>query len=168
MVVTNNQDICCRGANAKCLEILLIICSLCSDILLIVNLFVTKWVMKYSTYFLSFEIILPSLNIIVIIFTLILSVWGCDGSVYKTHFSSSLCISNFILVLLIINFISSLVEDVLFYFIYSVMSIFYDYFLLQKRLHEKDIDYNEYIKKRQSLFDKSDKIEKNFFKLMDS
>ena len=173
MIVTTNQAACCPGVNAKVFEILLIICSLCSDILLIVNIFVTKWVLKYSSSILAFEIILPSLNMIVIIFSFIISVWRCNGSVYNTHFSSSLCISNFILVILIINFISSIVEDVLFYFIYSVMSILYDYMLLYKRFIEIDIaelnenEYFDFIKKQKSLSEKLEKRQKKFYKLMD-
>ena len=170
MIVTTNQAACCSGVNAKVFEILLIICSLCSDILLIVNLFVTKWVLRYSSSILAFEIILPSLNMIVIIFSFIISIWRCNGSVYNTHFYSSLCISNFILVILIINFISSIVEDVLFYYIYSIMSLLYDYILIFKRFIENDINFNEYsdIKKKiQSIEEKLEKKRKYYFKLMD-
>lgn len=169
MIETNNHDVCCSGVNAKCFEILLIIISSSSTLLLIVNIFVTMWLLKYSSSILSFEIILSFLNVFVFIFSFMLRVWRSNGSVYNIHFSSSLCISNFIIVLLIINFISSIVEDVLFYFVGSYMSIMYDLLDLSKKILDGDFDFKEssnLSKKMESMLEKLDKKQKNFLKLM--
>ena len=174
MIVTNNQAICCRGVSAKCLEIILIIFSSSSALLLIINLFVTKWLLKFSSSILTFEIILMLLNIIIDIFSFMLRIWRNNGTVYNTHFSSSLCISNFILVLLIINFISSIVEDVLFYYVGSYMSIVYDILELTKKMLDGDIDfdyyrsynYDDYFEKMESLYEKLEKKKKNYLKIM--
>ena len=173
MIVTNNQAVCCRGVSAKCLEITLIIISSISALLLIINLFVTKWLLKYSSSVLAFEIILMLLNIIIDIFSFMLRIWRNNGTVYNTHFSSSLCISNFILVLLIINFISSIVEDVLFYYVGSYMSIVYDILELTKKVFDdydfdyyRSYNYDDYFEKMESLYEKLEKKQKNYLKIM--
>ena len=166
MIVTNNQAVCCRGVSAKCLEITLIIISSISALLLIINLFVTKWLLKYSSSVLAFEIILMLLNILINIFSFILSIWRCNGSVYNTHFSSSLCVSIFILLLLIINFISSIVEDVLFYYIGSYASAVYDMLEFMKKMSDGDINYDEIDDISEKIGKKMEKYQKNYFKLM--
>ena len=78
----------------------------------------TLWCFKASYCLLSLEIVIIALNAINIILSIILRCWRSNGSVFKNNFSVSICVLYFILVLIIINLLSSLVEAFFYFFVY--------------------------------------------------
>ena len=124
MLQINNRQCFLYNIHAKCLEIFLIISFLLSIVLLIVNLVITLWFFKLSYILLILEIWLLVLNAFTFIFSVILRIWRSDGSFNYKNFSSSLCLSSFNIVLIIINILLSLVEEILFYFVYSNFGFF--------------------------------------------
>lgn len=80
--------------------------------------------MKYSDYLLYGVYGLIAINALSLIFTIILRIWRCNDSVLKNQSSSSKVISFIILILIIINFLCSIAEEVL--YILSI-SFFFDY-----------------------------------------
>ena len=91
----------------------------------------TLWCFKASYCLLSLEIVIIALNAINIILSIILRCWRSNGSVFKNNFSVSICVLYFILVLIIINLLSSLVEEFFYFLIYAV--------------YEKKINNSEFI-----------------------
>ena len=102
---------CCPNTHTKFYEITLIIGFSLSLVLLILNMYLSLWFFKMSYYLLSLEIIPIAFNVINILLSIILRCWRSDGSVLKINFSSSICVSCFLLVLIIINLLSSIVEE---------------------------------------------------------
>lgn len=119
MIQINNNQGYIGNIYAKGLEICLIVSFLISIILLIINFSITTWLFKYSYPLLIIEIFILILSALCLFFSIILTIWRTNGSVIDKNFSSSLCISRFNIVFVIINMILSIVEDVLFYFIYA-------------------------------------------------
>jgi len=119
MIQTNNNQNYIGNIHAKGLEICLIVSFLISIILLIINFSITTWFFKYSYPLFIIEIFILILSVLCLFFSIILIIWRINGSVIDKKFSSSLCISWLSIVFVIINMILSIVEDVLFYFIYA-------------------------------------------------
>ena len=100
-----------------------------------VNLVLILWCFKNSYFLLIIEIGLISLNAVNIFLSVILRIWRNNDSIFNKNFSSSKIIAIIILVLLtlilyifkvIINFIASISEDVLFYFVISYLNLYKD------------------------------------------
>ena len=111
---------CCPNTHTKFYEITLIIGFSLSLVLLTLNMYLTLWCFKMSYYLLSLEIIPIAFNGINILLFIILRCWRSDGSILKKNFSTSICISCFILVLIIINLLSSIVEEFFYYCAYKM------------------------------------------------
>ena len=110
---------CCPDTHAKYFEIILIIGFLLSIILLIINMILNLWYFKGSTFLLIFEIVPIAFNAFSIILSIILRMWRSDDSVLKKNFSSSRNVSYFLLVLILINLLSTITEVVLYSFVYN-------------------------------------------------
>ena len=119
---SNNKAGCCGSVHGKCFEILLIVIFTLGITILIVNLILTDWQFKLSYYLYIIEIILIAFNGLCLIFTIILRYWRSNGSVLNTNYSSSNCLSIFIIILIIINLLGSIAEEILFYFVYYLYS----------------------------------------------
>ena len=143
----NPQLGCFPKIHAKIFEILLIICFLLSIIILVVNLIITIWHFKFSLYFFIIEIGLIAFNGINVIFSIILRVWRSNGSVLSNNFSSSNCICLLVIILILINFLSTIAEDVFFYLVYSFLDI------LNKRINNEKVD-KEKMKKKEKIYSK--------------
>ena len=115
----NNQICFCGKVHAKIFEIILIVGFTFGDIVLAINFVLNMWFFKQSYYILYIEIGLLALNFFSIIFSIILRVFRSNGSVLNDKYTCSHCISIIILFLVIINFLGSLGEDALFYFVFS-------------------------------------------------
>ena len=135
--------------HAKVLEIILIVGFLLCIISLITNFVFTLWCFKLSYILLIIEIWLLALNAFTFICSIILRKWRSDGSVIYKNFSSSLCISSFNIFLIITNILLSLIEDILFYFIY----FFFD-FQLRKFEKNEDVSDNNSIKSIEKIMKK--------------
>ena len=127
----DNESGCFDGIEAKIFEIILIVGFFLGVAALVVNLVLTLWCFKHSLYLFITEIGLAGLNVVNIILAVILRIWRSNGSVFKSNLSSSKIITIISLVILIINFLGSAGEDVLFYFLTSYFNLF------------KDINFNE-------------------------
>ena len=119
----DDDDGCCPDTHAKCFEIVLIVGFLFSLIALTVNMILNLWFFKLSTFLLIGQIVPMALNAISFIISIILRCWRSDNSVFKKNFSSSSSAACFLLVLVIINFLSAIADDVLFYFAYNSLHI---------------------------------------------
>ena len=75
----------------------------------------TKWFIKYSDYLLYGVYGLIATNFLSLILIFILRIMRCNDSVLKNQSSTSHVISIIILILIIINFLCSIAEDVLYY-----------------------------------------------------
>jgi len=124
MIQINNNQNYIGNIHAKGLEICLIVSFLISIILLIINFSITTWFFKYSYPLFIIEIFILILSVLCLFFSIILTIWRINGSVIDKKFSSSLCISWLSIVFVIINMILSIVEDVLFYFVYAFFGFF--------------------------------------------
>ena len=116
------------------------------------------WHFKFSLSFFIIEIGLIALNGVSFIFSIILRVWRSNGSVLSNNFSSSNCICLLVIILILINFLSTVAEEVLFYFVYSYLDIF-----------DKLINYDEEegdIGEMMKLVEKYDKSNKMYSKVM--
>ena len=118
----NNNIGCCGSVHGKTFEILLIVTFILTEIILVVNLILTMWEFKLSHYLFIIEICLIVLNGLCVIFAIILRCWRSDGSVLNTNYSSSYCVSVFIIILVVLNFLGSVAEEVLFYFLYFLVN----------------------------------------------
>ena len=119
----DDDDGCCPDTHAKCFELVLIVGFLIGIAALTVNLILNLFFFKLSTLLLVFTIIPAALNLISIIVSIILRTWRSDNSVFKKNFSSSSSAACFLLVLILINFLSTIAEDVLFYFAYKNITL---------------------------------------------
>ena len=152
----DDDDGCCPDTHAKCFEIVLIVGFLFSIIALTVNMILNLWFFKFSTFLLIGQIVPMALNVISFIISIILRCWRSDNSVFKKNFSSSSSAACFLLVLVIINFLSAVGDDVLFYFAYN-------YIHASNELDNIGSDEA----KEKELLDKLSKAEKMYFKIMD-
>ena len=152
----DDDDGCCPDTHAKCFEIVLIVSFLISIIALAVNMILNLWFFKLSTFLLVAQIVPIALNFISFIISIILRCWRSDNSVFKKNFSSSNSAACFLLVLVIINFLSAVGDDVLFYFAYTYIHSY----------NELDNIGNDETK-RNELLDKISKAEKMYYKIMD-
>ena len=123
----DNESGCFDGIEAKIFEIILIVGFFLGVAALVVNLVLTLWCFKHSLYLFITEIGLAGLNVVNIILAVILRIWRSNGSVFKSNLSSSKIITIISLVILIINFLGSAGEDVLFYFLTSYLNLFKDF-----------------------------------------
>ena len=119
----DDDDGCCPDTHAKCFELVLIVGFLIGIAALTVNLILNLFFFKLSTLLLVFTIVPAALNLISIIVSIILRTWRSDNSVFKKNFSSSSSAACFLLVLILINFLSTIAEDVLFYFAYKYITL---------------------------------------------
>ena len=125
---------CCGSVHGKNFEILLFVSFILTEIILVVNLILTMWEFKLSHYLFIIEICLIVLNGLCLIFAIILRCWRSDGSVLSSNYSSSYCLSVFSIILVVLNFLGSVAEEVLFYFLYY-LAYFYIKFM------EGDFEY---------------------------
>ena len=156
---------CCPDTHAKYFEIILIIGFLLSIILLIINMILNLWYFKGSTFLLIFEIVPIALNAISIILSIILRMWRSDDSVLKKNFSSSSNVSCFLLVLIIINLLSTITEVVLYSFVYNQYHLadeMKNYFKVCAK--KNNCSLNEYKK----LEEKSEKLGKILEKIINN
>ena len=166
---------CCPRTNAKVYEIILIIGFLLTLILLIINLALTIWFFKFSSSLLAIEIVLLVLNVLSIILSIILRIWRSNGSVLHENFSSSNAVAILNLVFVIINFLLSIVEEVLFSLTFAYMT--FSYFSIYNNLNKfhDDVDWNRNLEDEGNEedyeiwngFNNFQKIAKNFFRIMD-
>ena len=147
---------CCGSVHGKNFEILLIVTFILTEIILVVNLILTMWEFKLSHYLFIIEICLIVLNGLCVIFAIILRCWRSDGSVLSSNYSSSYCLSVFTIILVVLNFLGSVAEEVLFYFLYY-------YIVLVKSYHDID-DFDDLME----LYKKMEKIEKILTKIMNN
>ena len=152
----NNNIGCCGSVHGKIFEILLIVTFILTEIILVVNLILTMWEFKLSHYLFIIEICLIVLNGLCVIFAIILRCWRSDGSVLSSNYSSSYCLSVFTIILVVLNFLGSVAEEVLFYFLYY-------YIVLVKSYHDID-DFDDLME----LYKKMEKIEKILTKIMNN
>ena len=123
----DNESGCFDGIEAKIFEIILIVGFFLGVAALVVNLVLTLWCFKHSLFLFITEIGLAGLNVVNIILAVILRIWRSNGSVFKSNLSLSKIITIISLVILIINFLCSAGEDVLFYFLTSYLNLFKDF-----------------------------------------
>ena len=178
----DSESGCFDSIEAKSFEIILIIGFFLGVAALVVNLVLTLWCFKHSLFLFITEIGLGGLNVVNIILAIILRIWRSDGSVFKSNLSSSKTITIISLVILIINFLGSAGEDVLFYFLTSYLNLFKDFnFNELRRVQQEpdpepegdpDDDYEfpeeiDYESISDFMFDpKIEKKRKNFHKIM--
>ena len=112
----------CGSIHGKSFEILLIILFTLGFIMLTVNLIVTEWYFRDSSSLFIIEICLVALNGLCLILTIILRLWRSNGSVLNTNYTSSHCVSIIEFFLIIINLLGSIIEGILFFFIYYIIS----------------------------------------------
>ena len=115
----NNNPGCFGKVHAKIFEIILIAGFICGTVFLTVNFVFTMFCFINLYYLFYIEIGLMVLNVISLVFSIILRVFRSNGSVLNKNYTSSHCISIILLFLIIINFFGSIVEDVLYFFIFS-------------------------------------------------
>ena len=105
---------CCEDTHTKIFEIFLIIGFILTVAGLTINFVFTMFFFFYSSPIFFIEIGLMALNFFCFIFSILLRVWRSNGSVLNENYSSSLCVSLFILIFSIINLLGSIVEDIIF------------------------------------------------------
>ena len=113
---------CMGNVHAKILEIILLLGFSSTSILLVVNLILTTWFFKFSYSLFIIEIGLVVLNSISIFLSIILRVFRSNDSVFNKNFSSSNIIAMTILILIILNILSSITEEVLFSFVFTFLN----------------------------------------------
>ena len=155
----NQNQGCCPDTHAKCFEIILIIGFALSIIVLTVNFILNLWCFKLSIYLFILIIASIALSAISIILSIILRVWRSDDSVLRINYSSSNTTSCFLLVLVIINILSSVSEETLYYFIY-------DYFIIKDKFFECINDINNVCPEITDLSKKSEKASEILKKIL--
>ena len=105
----------CGKVHAKVFEIILIFGFMIGIGTLIAYFIQTKWFIKYSDYLLYGVYGLVAINFLSLILIFILRILRCNNSVLKNQSSSSHVISIIILILILINFLYSIAEGVLYY-----------------------------------------------------
>ena len=133
-------------------------------ILLIITLALTVWFFKFSSSLYAIEILLLVLNVLSINSSIILRIWRSNGSVLHENFSASNAVANFNLVFIIMNFLLSIVEEVLFSLTLAFMTIYY--FLLNSLNNLNDDDDEDY-GWNWTPNNVNKKIIKNFYRIMD-
>ena len=118
----NNKPGCCANVNGKSFELILIAVFTLGAIIIATNFILTRWYFKQSYLLFFGEIGLIALNALCLLFTIILWCWRSNGSVLNTNYSSSYSLSIFIIILLIINLLGSIGEEILFYFVYYIIT----------------------------------------------
>ena len=109
---------CFKNVHAKIFEIALIIGFVVCEILLIVNLAVNNWFLKYSSSILALEVLLVIFTFFCLIISVILRIFRSNGTIFNSTYNFSNYFSIIMLVLVIINILVSVVEDALFYYVY--------------------------------------------------
>ena len=155
----NQNQGCCPDTHAKCFEIILIIGFALSIIVLTVNFILNLWCFKLSIYLFILIIASIALSAISFILSIILRVWRSDDSVLRINYSSSNTTSCFLLVLVIINILSSVSEETLYYFIY-------DYFIIEDKFFECINDINNICPEITDLSKKSEKASETLKKIL--
>ena len=155
----NQNQGCCPDTHAKCFEIILIIGFALSIIVLTVNFILNLWCFKLSIYLFILIIASIALSAISFILSIILRVWRSDDSVLRINYSSSNTTSCFLLVLVIINILSSISEETLYYFIY-------DYFIIEDKFFECINDINNICPEITDLSKKSEKASETLKKIL--
>ena len=148
---------CCSNTHAKNFEIILIVGFFFAISILIINFIFTLWWFKLSYPLFIIEIGMLALNAISFFLSIILRIWRNNGSVLNANFSSSISVSYFLLVLVIINLLSSIAEEVLFSFVSSYLSIFSKFLDIMKLLY---IDSQKFFEKFDEMDDLENKMEK--------
>ena len=156
MIQINRSVGCCSNTHAKNFEIILIVGFFFAISILIINLIFTLWCFKLSYPLFIIEIGMLAFNALGFILSIILRIWRNNGSVINANFSSSISVSFFLLVLVIINLLSSIAEEVLFSFASSYLSIVYkilDIMMGDSDENEGELEdlVNEYEKKKKNL-----------------
>ena len=118
----NNKPGCCANVHGKSFELILIVLFTLGAIIIAANFILTRWYFKQSYILFFIEIGLIALNGLCLLFTIMLRCWRSNGSVLNTNYSSSYCLSIFIIILIIINLLGSIGEEVLFYFVYYIIT----------------------------------------------
>ena len=154
----NQNEGCCPDTHAKCFEIILIVGFILSLAALIVNLVLNLWCFKLSLYILILSIVSIAMSAISIILSIILRYWRSDDSVLKKNSSSSSGVSIFLLVLVIINILSSVAGEVLYFFIYNYYHIGDEYISC--------LNNNSDYTKCQDLEKKSENAKKIYYKIL--
>ena len=152
---------CCSNTHAKNFEITLIVGFFFAISILIINFIFTLWWFKLSYPLFIIEIGMLALNAISFFLSIILRIWRNNGSVINTNFSSSISVSFFLLVLVIINLLSSIAEEVLFSFASSYLSVFYK--ILDILMGDSDENEGE-LEDLANEFEKKEKILKKIMK----
>ena len=191
MIQINKNQACFPHYSAKLFEIILIIGFLLTIILLIINLSLTEWFFKSSTSLFIIEILLLVLNASSIILSIILRIWRYNGSILNTTFTPSYIIAIINLVIVIINVLLSIVEEILFSFVFpyidylNYLFYFYDFVFYDDNYDfngdendgsnddDDNYDFNDDENDDLNYFDVFDDIndlnknKKNFYKIMD-
>ena len=154
----NQPEGCCPDTHAKCFEIILIVGFILSMAALIVNLVLNLWCFKLSLYILILSIVSIAMSAISLILSIILRYWRSDDSFLKKNSSSASGVSTFLLVLVIINILSSIAEEVLYFFIYNYLHIEDQI----KNCILNGCDFEE----SNNLINKLDKAEKTYIKIL--
>ena len=152
---------CCSNTHAKNFEIILIVGFFFAISILIINLIFTLWWFKLSYPLFIIEIGMLAFNALGFILSIILRIWRNNGSVINANFSSSISVSFFLLVLVIISLLSSIAEEVLFSFVSSYLSIFYK--ILDILMGDSDENEGE-LEDLANEFEKKEKILKKIMK----
>ena len=143
---SNNQPGCCGNTHGKSFEIILILIFTLGVVIITLNLILTDWFFKQSYSLFILEIGLLVFNSLCSIFASILRCWRSNGSVLNINYSSSNCLSIFIIILIIINLLFSICEIILFYLVYYYIIALIDFFFLDK--------YVDWEKFNMEIFDK--------------
>ena len=149
-----NKSGFCGSIHGKSFEILLIILFTLGIVMLTVNLIVTEWYLRDSSSLFIIEICLVVLNGLCLILTIILRYWRSNGSVLNTNYTASHCISIIEIFLIIINLLGSIIEEILFLFIYYIISYVED-----KKITEF---YTKVAEITVKLMDKDDRFSKMY------
>ena len=110
----------CGKVHAIVFEIILIFGFMIGIGTLLAYFMQTKWFIKYSDYLLYGVYGLIAINFLSLILIIILRIMRCNDSVLKNQSSTSHIISIIILILIIINFLCSIAEGVLYYLAISL------------------------------------------------
>ncbi len=157
---------CCSNTHAKNFEIILIVGFFFAISILIINFIFTLWWFKLSYPLFIIEIGMLALNAISFFLSIILRIWRNNGSVLNANFSSSISVSYFLLVLVIINILSSIAEEVLFSFVSSYLSISSKFLDIMKLLYIAPQKFFEKFDEMDDLENKMEKKEKILKKIM--
>ena len=126
---------CCPDTHAKYFEIIIIVGFILSFLILTINILINLWFFASSYYHLGVGITPIALNFINHILAISLRIMRSDGSVLRKNFSTSSCVSYFLLV-----------------FIPYKHKIFKIYFLIHKKIKNKFINYNVLTFNKNNIF----------------